>query len=281
MPATLAQDKGVARTPWTIQRCIAEYLRSESVPVSDEKLLETVRSRVADINTNDLNYDWADAWVRGMKQVDNLSPSTIRHRHGALARCLDWVCRRHPQILPANPLRLLKRGFATYTKEDEKLAVANGGKAKTDVERDRRLDVDEEERILACLVAMPEARAFFVLALETAMRMRECYTLELEQVGLAKKTIHLDRSKNGDGREVPLSSTIGKLLGEYIKEHADDIKARGGRLFSFWDGDRSVRALDAATVDVSLMFKDIFASAAVKDFYQSHGRFTHPRSYDA
>ncbi|WP_157778588.1 tyrosine-type recombinase/integrase [Massilia violaceinigra] len=149
--------------------------------------------------------------------------------------------------------------------------MANGGKAKTDVERDRRLDEDEEERILACLVAMPEARAFFVLALETAMRMRECYTLELEQVGLAKKTIHLDRSKNGDGREVPLSSTIGKLLGEYIKVHADDIKARGGRLFSFWEGDRSVRALDAATVDVSLMFKDIFASAAVKDFYQSHG----------
>ena len=45
-----------------------------------------------------------------------------------------------------------------------------------------------------------EERAFFVLALETAMRMRECYTLDVSQVNIEKRTIYLQRSKNGDSR---------------------------------------------------------------------------------
>ena len=201
-----------------------------------------------------------------MKRTDNLSPNTIRHRHGALARCLDWVCRRHPQILPQNPLRLLKRGFATYTREDGNCVARNGGKTKVDVERDRRLDHDEEERILSTLEDSPEDRLLFLLALETAMRMRECYTLGVEQLGFAKKTIHLQRTKNGDGREVPMTSTIASILGKYVKENAKAIKAREGRLFSYWDGDLSVYKLDATTVDVSLRFKSIFRVAGVEDF---------------
>lgn len=267
VPATLAQEKGVQRSSWTLQRCIAEYLRSQSLPVSEEKLLDTIRVRIADVDTNDLNYEWVEMWIRKMKHIDNLSPNTIRHRHGALARCIDWVCRRHPQILLANPLRLLKRGFATYTAEDAALAAANGGKTKVDIERNRRLDTHEEARILACLSGSPDASVFFVLALETAMRMRECYTLGSDQVSLTKKTIHLDRTKNGDGRQVPLSSTITRMLGEYTKVNANEIAARSGRVFPFWAGDISVRVLDAATVDVSLMFRDFFRLARVNDFH--------------
>jgi len=42
-----------------------------------------------------------------MKRLGNLAPSTIRHRHGALARCFDWMIRKHPEIMAQNPLRLL------------------------------------------------------------------------------------------------------------------------------------------------------------------------------
>jgi integrase len=142
-----------------------------------------------------------------MKRVQNLSPSTIRHRHGALARCFDWMLRKHPEIMAQNPLRLLKRGFATYTDDDNRFVLAAGMQAKRDVERDRRLDVDEKERILSLLAANPDGKAFFILALETAMRMRECYTLDIGQINLGKRTISLDRTKNGDSRQVPLSST--------------------------------------------------------------------------
>ena len=201
-----------------------------------------------------------------MKRIDNLAPNTIRHRHGALARCLDWVCRKHPEVLQANPLRQLKRGFATYTSEDSKHVREAGGETRSDVERNRRLDDDEEERILVVLAALPEAHMLFVLALETAMRMRECYTLGVDQVNLAQKTIHLERTKNGDGREVPMSSTIYKILNRYVKANAAAIATRDGRLFSFWSGDSKVVALDATTVDVSLLFRGIFQSARVENF---------------
>jgi hypothetical protein len=49
---SMREDKGVARAPWSLKRCIAEYVRSESVPVSEMKLLDTLRDRLADIYTN-------------------------------------------------------------------------------------------------------------------------------------------------------------------------------------------------------------------------------------
>lgn len=64
-----------------------------------------------------------------------------------------------------------------------------------------------------------------------------------------------------------MSSTIARLLGEYLKVHASEIAARGGRLFPFWGGDLSVRMLDAATVDVSMIFRDVFRLARVNDFH--------------
>lgn len=56
-----------------------------------------------------------------MKRTSQLAPGTIRHRHGALAWCFDWMLRKHPEIMAQNPLRLLKRGFATYTDADAAL----------------------------------------------------------------------------------------------------------------------------------------------------------------
>jgi hypothetical protein len=73
---------------------------------------------------------------------------------------------------------------------------------KYDIERDRRLPPEEETAVLDVLDG--DKRMFFILALETAMRMRECYTLDVSQVSAEKRTIHLERSKNGDNRQVPL-----------------------------------------------------------------------------
>ena len=93
------------------------------------------------------------------------------------------------------------------------------------------------------------------------MRMRECYTLSVPQVNLAKKTIFLDRTKNGDRRQVPMSSTASALLRDYMADQAKPIDARGGLLFPFWGGDTSVPALDAATRDLLRVFSNIFTEA--------------------
>jgi integrase len=260
-------DRRSGQEIWTISRCMNEYLRDNSVPVSDAKLLHTIRPLLLNCSTGFLNYDWAEGWIREMKRVQNLSPSTIRHRHGALARCFDWMIRKYPDIMRQNPLRLLKRGFATYTDEDAQFLLTAGKKPKFDVERNRRLEAEEEVRILKILDNTPDERVFFILALETAMRMRECYTLSQEQISLKKKTIHLERSKNGDNRQVPLSSTAINLLDDYLQKHANDIKGREGRLFPFWNGSRNERELDIVTSDVSNWFRAIFIKAEVIDFH--------------
>ena len=108
-----------------------------------------------------------------------------------------------------NPLRLLQRGCATYTEADASYLESKGRIPKEDQDRNRRLDPDQEGRILAELDDRPDERAFFVLALETAMRMRECYTLCLSQVAISKQTIHLESSKNGDNRQLPLTILLG------------------------------------------------------------------------
>lgn len=263
VPASLLEQRLPKRTAWTIARCIAQYIRHNAVPVSDVKLLDTIRPAIGLFSTSNLNYDWPDGWVTSMKREANLSPSTIRHCHGALARCFDWMLRKHPDILAQNPLRLLERGFSTYT-DDDRNALARSGKiGKEDVERDMRLSVEDETAILNVLAG--GERTFFMLALETAMRMRECYTLDVNQVSLARRTIHLERSKNGDNRQVPSSTVARTLLAEHMTANAEAIRIRGGRLFSYWNGDTSVRELDSTTSDVSRIFRTAFAQAGLRE----------------
>ena len=266
VPQALTDDKREVRKAWLVVRCIAEYVRSQSLPQSDLKLLDTLRPLLEGLSTEHLNIAWAEAWVRDMKRIANLSPSTIRHRHGALARCLDWMCRSHPELLPQNPLRQLRRGFATYSAEDERTVRARGGEVKIDIERNRRLEPGELERILEHLKDRHEERTLMLLALESAMRLRECYTLSLEQVSLQKKTIHLDRTKNGDSRQVPMSSVAVELMRDFIAKNRNLISARSSRVFPFWNGNPSTKELDATTAELSTLFRNVFESAGLEDF---------------
>ena len=160
----------------------------------------------------------------------------------------------------------MKRGFATYTPDDAKFLKNVGKETKLSAERNRRLHEEEEPRILATMEKMPEERAFFVLALETAMRMREIYCLTIDQVSIEKKTIALKKTKNGDTREVPLPSPARALLTSYMSENEEAIKARKGILFPFWDGKKSDADLDATTSELSRTFRRVFAAAKLEDF---------------
>jgi hypothetical protein len=147
VPAALLERGDSSQPIWTLQRCVTEYLRNNPVPDLDVRLLDTILVSLASVRTDVLNYDWAERWVDSMKREDNLAPSTIRHRHGALARCFDWMLRKHADIMAQNPLRLLKRGFATYTDADAQILAKSGQEIRVDEERDRRLEPEEETRI--------------------------------------------------------------------------------------------------------------------------------------
>lgn len=267
----------------TIGDAIREYLIAQHVPASDRTWLAVLSNRIGEVRLRGVDYVWAEAWVAKMKREHNLSPSTIRHHVGALARCFDWGERRGVVALIPNPLRKLPRKYAVYSDVDAASAQATGADARQDVERDRRLTADEETRIRAILAgATPEGRqraldlrwqgaleCLFELALESAMRLREMYTLSLAQVDLSKKTAFLDKTKNGDKRQVPLTSIALKTLKRFMQQVKGSERGmkgfafENGRLFPWWDGREE--SLRMTTALLSRQFARIFEAAKCGD----------------
>jgi integrase len=192
------------------------------VPDSGVRVLNALLGRVA-IKAKSLatlDYQWVEQRVTSMKRHDHLSPSTIRHYVGALARCFDWVVRSGTPILATNPLRLLPKRYATYTEEDRVAVEAQDVDAKDDVHRDRRpseVELAEIRRLMAGGKPNGRERAFdlpyrpalvflFELGIESAMRMREMYTLEVGQFDAGRRAVALEKTKHGSKRSVPLTT---------------------------------------------------------------------------
>jgi len=242
----------------TLLGLVRAYLAEVSPSEDDRRILERwlIEDRLPDRPAHQLDYDWALAMVAA-DQSRLLAPGTIRHRIGALARCLDWAARR--EHISSNPLRLLPRGYAAYR---------DG--AREDLERERRLSGDEEaavRRVLAggyvppgrqralALEHRDAHRLLFELALETAMRLSELYTLEPGQVRLDQRTVFLERTKNGDKRQVPLSSVALAALKDWLA-----IEQRGRYLLPFFDGDRR-----KTTARLSKIWGRVFEHAGCPD----------------
>ena len=265
-------DKGIvppeflvsASSVSSIRALVIEYTLAVAITPDDKRLLNILVERNGQTLLTLVDYAWCENWVADMKRVRNLAPSTIRHYAGALARCLDWGVRTGH--VAENPLRLLPKRYASYSDADSAVV----GK-RVDQHRDRRLSAEEEARVRTILAGTkPEARqrpldlnhqdaliCLFDLAIETAMRLREMYTLEARQVSLKDRTIFLDKTKNGDKRQVPLSSVAVAALKRYGVQR--------GRLFPWWDGNSGRKALDQTTSRLSRQFARIFDAAGCPD----------------
>jgi len=92
--------------------------------------------------------------------------------------------------------------------------------------RDRRPNPEELERLAVSAgndLTHSTARAFqaFLFAIETAMRAGEIVGLQWDHIDLARRTCHLNKTKNGTARDVPLSSEAVRLL--RAMPHADPV----------------------------------------------------------
>ncbi|WP_280189035.1 site-specific integrase [Delftia sp. PS-11] len=267
----------------TIKELVREYERDAHPSPKDRSALRTIVDARGHYPLSDINAAWVDAWITEMKRVESLAPATIRAKVGALARCTDWGMRKGLLSLPDHPLRSLPDGYAQYTKTDAALAA---GGARHDVERDRRLEPGEYEAILAKidegvlarkqrplkLEHQASLRCIFVIAVETAMRMREMYTLTHAQVDLPRRTVFLDKTKNGDKRQVPLSTVAVKMLQEYLAG-LDKEKNPQSLIFPWWSGDPA--DLHDTSDYLSSMFSDIMEQAG------AHGLRFHDLRHEA
>lgn len=132
------------------------------------------------------------AAYRDARAAEDASPATINRElslisHICTVAAADWGLH-----LPAgNPVRLVRR-------------------PKVQNRRDRRLEPEEEQRLL--LAAGEPLNSIIRLALETAMRRGELAELSWAHVDLASRVAHLPQTKNGDARDVPLSTTAIDIL---------------------------------------------------------------------
>lgn len=80
--------------------------------------------------------------------------------------------------------------------------------------RDRRLEADEEVRLMAELDKSHNRwiKPIVQLALETAMRQGELLALRWENIDLKRRVAFLEETKNGSSRAVPLSSRAVAVL---------------------------------------------------------------------
>lgn len=246
----------------TIGQAIDAYIATVHITDDDELLLGKLNRSLNSKSLADVNYRWAEQWIKELHAM-GYAPSSTRKRVGALARCFDWVLKRSDTMLAINPLRQLPKGYAT---------VRGGAQ---DQERDRRLQPGEEEKIMAILRReKPKGRQrplalkyhqdfilFFHLALETAMRMREMYTLIRDQINFEQRTIFLTKTKNGDNRQVPMSSIILPLLKQHLESKDDD------NVFAFWDGKTDPYSLKNFTTRLSAQWKRIFSAAECDDLH--------------
>lgn len=260
----------------TVMDAIDEYISGYSVKDGDVQWLGVMRTELGSVRLGQVTVQWALGIVQGYKLTKKLAPETIRHRVGSLRRCLDW----HVTIgkLPLNPLKLLPTRYATYN--DAERAAVGDDSADDNNDRDRRIEPGEEPRIWKVLRGdheyikelgverglNPESQApmtlLTTLALETAMRMREMYTIEKEQIDLARRTVFLDRTKNGSKRQVPLSTVAVGVLEPYMEEGST------GPLFpELWDGSLDKAALRRTSGKISGRWRTIARLAKCPDLH--------------
>lgn len=254
---------------------IRAYTKAAPITASDDALLGHMLPELAGTRISIITYLWVDRYVKDLKlkRSKPIAPSTIRKRIGVLGRVMDWHWRRvtpQDKLTPANPLRLLPRGYSLYSQGEANELAKSAKVVKRDQVRNRRLEPGEEERILAALSGVkrpdreraldidPAFSMLFRLIVVTGLRLREAYRLRVDQIDLKRRLIHVDGSKGHRGvikpRMVPVSSTFNEDLRIWCE-------GKSGLLFPFWNGAED--DLTKATARLSSRFRVLFDYAKV------------------
>lgn len=242
-PTVLTEATPAATT--SLGAVLRARANADGVAASEQATLKLLISEVGSVRFSAVTYSWAEGWARDLKIKQNLAPSSVRKRVGALSRAIDDYLRKMPDVGLANPLKMLPKRYSAYSERDAAMVRAAGLEPKEDIERDRRLGQDEEARILAALRGEKRADrerplatdtgmvVLFQLIVHTGLRLKEAYTLRVDQVDLKAKVIRAQKSKQWHGKvafkDVPIQPALYEPLKVYVA-------GRSGLVFPFWDG---------------------------------------------
>jgi len=178
------------------QMTVRELLERYLVEITPHKRsADTEAYRVKALMKRDIAYrtlamlSSADVAAYRDARLQVVSTASVIRELNTLAHAIDVARKEWGVHLVQNPVRMIRRP-----------SPPRG--------RDRRLNGDEEQRLLEAADAgrSPHMRPLIILAIETAMRQGELLSLTWDDIDLDKRIAHLDMTKNGESRDVPLSS---------------------------------------------------------------------------
>lgn len=198
--------------------------------------------------------------------VEDVTPEKIaKYRDERLAIVKSGTVRRELNLLDSI-LEVARREWR-WCKVNP---VKDVKKPPEDRRRDRRVLPAEELLLLEKLkyvegepptTMMQEVAYAFLIALETAMRQGEILPLTRDAIFLDRRFVHLDKTKNGDTRGVPLSKRACELIGQLLKNKTAD-----NRLFKLQSSsaDTLFRKAGQAAGILNLRFHDSRHEATIR-----------------
>jgi integrase len=199
----LEQGRVVSRDA-TLGSLIDRYIEQVSTKKKSHKkersrLLRLRQSNLGDLYVSKITpaviAEYRDA---RLKQVQ---PATCLRDLNLLSHVFTIAMREWGYQLPCNPVSQIRKPPASKP-------------------RTRRLEKDEEKRLLDALAKSrsPWAKPLVIVAIETGMRRGEILSLRWENVSLAQSYVHLPDTKNGNARDVPLSTLAKETLAELPRD---------------------------------------------------------------
>ncbi len=210
----------------------AENISKEmAVPAEGEPATVALRRYANEVSTRKRGARWEQIRIEAMIRNDDLFKKPIIAITGAdLAEWRDRRLRKVSASTVNRELCLISSIFSFAMRECRMGLTSNPcamvSKPRKPRPRTQRISQDERERIIEKLgwdgKSEPETPqqwvAFaFYFALETAMRRGEILSLSWSDIFFDDRYAHLERTKNGDERDVPLSKaaiTLLNIIGE-------------------------------------------------------------------
>lgn len=227
-----------------IDRYIAEECPKHRSRWEKNKLLK-LKTELPNMLLADLSADDIARWRHTRLQV--VSDSSVRREMGVLNQVLN-TARLAWGWLTVNPAANVKR--PTEHRARQRLIAQHEIDAIV-----LRLGYSDDTDVT---LKKQQVAIIFLLAIETAMRAGEIVSLAWHQVDVNRRVVSLDKTKNGDLRDVPLSARAVFLFSKLPRTGTDCFAVDGASLSTLFR-----RARDAAGV-VDLHFHDSRAEALTR-----------------
>lgn len=207
----LDRGAGFLDTRLAEKMTLRELLERYLIEITPQKRSATIEAyRIRALIKHDLAYRTlamlspTDIALYRDHRLKTVSSSTILKELNTLAHAIDIGRKEWGVHLAQNPCRMIGRP-----------APARG--------RDRRLEDGEEQKLLDAADSgrNPYMRSLIIFAIETAMRQGEILSLQWQDIDFSRRIAHLDMTKNGESRDIPLSTIALKTLRELQRSHQE------------------------------------------------------------